>query len=203
MKITDIKQQVKRSDRYSIYGDGKYIFSLSESELLDLGLKIGQEYQGDDLEKLKEKAILDKAYDRSLNLISRRRRSVWEMTQYLKGKDYNPTEIDTTLNKLSNNGYLDDREFAKAWVSNRRLLKSTSKRRLSQELRVKRVSDEIINEALENDEADEQDVLRKLIQKKRTQTRYRDPQKLMQYLIRQGYNYGDIKDAMSGQVKEL
>lgn len=203
MKITDIKQQVKRSDRYSIYGDDKYIFSLSESELLGLGLKIGQEYQGDDLEKLKEKAILDKAYDRSLNLISRRRRSVWEMTQYLKGKDYNPTEIDTTLNKLSNNGYLDDREFAKAWVSNRRLLKSTSKRRLSQELRAKRVSDEIINEALENDEADEQDVLRELIQKKRTQTRYRDPQKLMQYLIRQGYNYGDIKDAMSGQVKEL
>ena len=46
MKITAIKQQVKRQDRYSIYGDGKYLFSFSESELLNSGIKIGQELEG-------------------------------------------------------------------------------------------------------------------------------------------------------------
>jgi hypothetical protein len=46
MKITAIKQQVKRQGRYSIFVDDKYAFSLSENALLDqkitIGLEIGQ-----------------------------------------------------------------------------------------------------------------------------------------------------------------
>lgn len=196
MKITDIKRQVKRNDRYSIYGDGKYIFSLSENELLNLALKIGQEFNKDELEELRQKAVLDKAFDRALNLISRRRRSSWEMQQYLKQKDYDNQTIETILNMLSIKGYLDDAAFAEAWVNSRRLLKNTSKRRLQQELQAKRVPDEIIQQALENDEADELEVLKELIAKKRTQTRYQDKEKLMGYLVRQGYNYSDIKEAL-------
>ena len=198
MKITDIKQQVKRSDRYSIYVDGKYIFSLGESELLNTGLRINQEFTAEELENLKQTAILDKAYDRALNLISMRKRSQWEMRDYLKHKDYESDIIETILNKLSDNGYVDDRAFAKAWVNTRRLLKATSKRRLQQELRQKRVEDEIIKQVLEEDETDEHEVLRELVAKKRRQSRYQDNFKLMQYLARQGYNYGDIKAALEG-----
>jgi len=198
VKITDIKQQVKRSDRYSIYVDGKYIFSLGESELLNTGLRINQEFTAEELENLKQTAILDKAYDRALNLISMRKRSQWEMRDYLKHKDYESDIIETILNKLSDNGYVDDRAFAKAWVNTRRLLKATSKRRLQQELRQKRVEDEIIKQVLEEDETDEHEVLRELVAKKRRQSRYQDNFKLMQYLARQGYNYGDIKAALEG-----
>ena len=198
MKITDIKQQVKRADRYSIYVDGKYVFSLGESELLNTGLRINQEFTAEELENLKQTAILDKAYDRALNLISMRKRSQWEMRDYLKHKDYEPDIIETILNKLSDNGYVDDRAFAKAWVNTRRLLKATSKRRLQQELRQKRVEDEIIKQVLEEDETDEHEVLRELVAKKRRQSRYQDNFKLMQYLARQGYNYGDIKAALEG-----
>ena len=196
MKITDIKAQVKRNDRYSIYGDGKYVFSLSENELLNSGIKINQEYDGEELEKLHLTVVLDKAYDRSLNMISRRPRSIWEMRQYLKQKEYDDNVIDEILNKLSNRKYLDDEKFAEAWVRDRRALKKTSKRRLQQELRAKRVSDTVIQKVLAEDEADEQEILRDLIEKKRTQTRYQDDQKLIQYLIRQGFNYSDIKDLL-------
>ncbi len=196
MKITDIKSQVKRNDRYSIYGDGKYVFSLSENELLNSGIKINQEYDGEELEKLQMTVVLDKAYDRSLNMISRRPRSIWEMRQYLKQKDYDENVIEEILNKLSNRKYLDDEKFAEAWVRDRRALKKTSKRRIQQELRAKKVSDTIIQKVLSEDEADEQDILRELIEKKRTQTRYQDDQKLIGYLIRQGFNYSDIKDSI-------
>lgn len=194
MKITDIKAQVKRNDRYSIYGDGKYVFSLSENELLNSGIKINQEYDGEELEKLQMTVVLDKAYDRSLNMISRRPRSIWEMRQYLKQKDYDENVIEEILNKLSSRKYIDDEKFAEAWVRDRRALKKTSKRRIQQELRAKKVSDTIIQKVLSEDEADEQDILRELIEKKRTQTRYQDDQKLIGYLIRQGFNYSDIKD---------
>jgi regulatory protein len=200
MKITDIKQQVKRQDRYSIYVDEKYIFSLSENELLNLGLKIGQEFTKDELEGLKVTAILDKAYDRALNLIARRLRSEWEIRDYLRRKDYTPALIDTIVNKLSMSGYVDDAKFAEAWVRNRRLLKPTSRRRLVQELRAKRVPDDVIDQVLESDEADELDILRQLVEKKRH--RYPDKLKFMQYLARQGYNYDDIKTVLDEQAEQ-
>jgi len=200
MKITAIKQQVKRADRYSIYVDGKYAFSLSEGELLNTGLRINQEFTETELIELKDKAVLDKAYDRALNLISRRPRSEWEMRNYLKRKGYEETVIQETLNRLSISGYVNDLDFARRWVENRRLLKATSKRRLTQELRQKRVNDEIVEQVLSEDETDEREVLRELIARKRKQAKYQDNLKLMQYLSRQGYNYDDIKSVISEDI---
>lgn len=197
LKITDIKQQVRRQDRYSVYADGKYLFSFGESELLNARLYIGQEITEAELHELKDRAVLDKAYDRTLHLIGRRRRSEWEIRQYLKGKEYADDHIEKTINKLSESGYVDDLAFARAWVENRRLLKATSRRRLSQELRAKRVADGIIQSVLEADETSDADVLKQLVEKKRRQTRYQDDLKLMQYLSRQGYSYGDIKSALN------
>lgn len=196
MKISDIKRQVKRVDRYSIYIDGKYMFSFSELELVNSGVRIGREYTQEEVEELQNKALIDKGYDRALNLIMRRPRSEWELADYLKRKDYTKEISNTIIEKLREKGYVDDADFARRWVESRRLLKATSKRRLQQELRQKRVSDEIIELVIAEDETDEQQVLLELIDKKRTQTRYQDDAKLIQYLIRQGYNYSDIKLAM-------
>ncbi len=197
MKVTDIKAQVKREGRYSIFVDGKYSFSLSENELLNAGIKIGQEFDEAGLEKLKQTAVEDKAMMRAYDLLARRQRSTHEMREYLKRKDYEPELIEKILNKLSDREYLDDEKFARAWVENRRLLKSTSKRRLMLELQQKRISSEIISLVLEEDETDEQQVLKDVITKKRTQTRYNDEQKLIAYLLRQGFNYSDIKAVLA------
>jgi regulatory protein len=197
MKITAIKQQVKRADRYSIYGDGKYLFSFSEGELLASGIRIGQEIDEERLTELKGKAIIDKAYDRAINLVSRRPRSEWELQDYLKRKEYEPQVRDAVIEKLRERGYVNDEDFAKRWVESRRLLKSMSKRRLSQELRQKRVADDIIQQTLEADETDELEILKELVEKKRKQTKYKDDLKLMQYLARQGFSYDLIKQALT------
>ena len=153
------------------------------------------------MDELKDRAVVDKGYDRALNLIMRRPRSGWELRDYLKRKDYSLEAVAAILNKLSKRGFVDDADFARRWVESRRLLKSTSKRRLTQELRQKRVPDEIIQSTLENDETDEQEVLRELIARKRKQTKYNDNLKLMQYLVRQGYNYQDIRTVLE-QIKK-
>lgn len=196
MKITDIKQQVKRKDRYSVFIDGKYSFALSEGKLLELSLAIGQEFDKTQLESAKDEAHLDKAIYRVMDLISRRPRSEWEIKDYLKRKDYKPSEIEQSVKLLRERGYINDLDFARRWVESRRLLKSTSKRKLRLELMQKRVSEEAITKVLEDDETDEAEVLKELIIKKRGQTRYKDREKLIAYLLRQGFNYGDIKSAI-------
>jgi regulatory protein len=199
MKITDIKQQVKRQDRYSVYVDDKYSFSLSEHELMLQGLRIGQEFDAKAFAEIKDTAEEDKAYMRSLDLLARRPRSTWEMEQYLMRKGYEDNIINKILNRLSNRELLDDKKFAESWVASRRLLKNVSKRRLLQELQQKKISSQIISEVLESDETNELDVLKEIVQKKQSQTRYHDQQKLTAYLLRQGFSYGDIKVTLEDQ----
>lgn len=197
MIVTDIKQQVKRQDRYSIFVDEKYAFSLSENELMNSGLRIGREYTQAELDELVQKAILDKAYMRSLDLLARRARSEWELRDYLKRKDYDEPVIQATMERLEKAGYVDDYAFAKAWIENRHLLKSVSRRKLWQELKQKRIADDIISLVLEEDDTDELTTLRQLVEKKRQQSRYQDHDKLLAFLMRQGYGYDDVKTVMA------
>ncbi len=195
-KITSIKQQVKDSKRYSIFIDGKYSFSLSELALINSELKLGQEISKSELKNFKQESDLDRAYNRVLNLLARRSRSQWEVEDYLKRKKYDSEQIEKILNKLRDRYLINDLSFANAWIENRRLLKNMSKRKLMQELRAKRINDEIINEVMGLDETGELEVLKELVAKKRSQSRYKDDLKLMQYLSRQGFNYNDIKTVL-------
>lgn len=195
MKITAIKQQVKRADRYSVFVDDKYAFSLSESALLELRLASGQEIDKQRLKELKEASGADKAYGNALRYVAMRPRSEWEMQTYLRRKEVDEPVADDIMQRLRSVGLLDDLAFARAWVTNRRLLKSTSVRRLRLELVQKHVGEGIISQVLAEDPTDERDALRELVAKKRA--RYPDQTKLMQYLARQGFGYDDIKSVLA------
>jgi regulatory protein len=197
MKITHIKAQVRMQGRYSIFVDSKYEFSLSDTALLGMGLRIGQEVDRTKIEELKQAAGNDKLYGLVLRYVMIRPRSEWEVRSYLQRKKSPAPLTDQILNKLSDNNFISDVSFARSWVESRRLLRPTSKRKLQQELRLKRVSEEVIKQVLAEDGADEGALLRELVAKKRTQSRYMDDLKLMQYLARQGYRYEDIKAAMA------
>lgn len=197
MKVTKIAAQQKRSDRYSIYVDERYSFSLSETALLNSGLSSGTELTREQVADYKQLSNDDKLYNRALNYVALRPRSIWELEFYLKRKDSPAPLIEQITNKLLDLGLLDDQKFAEAFVRDRRLLRSSSVRKITLELRKKRVSQEAIDYAIAQDETNEPDLLKQLIAKKRRQPKYQnDKLKLMQYLARQGFNYGDIKSAL-------
>ena len=199
MNVTKIASQQRQQGRYSIFVDGRYAFSLSADALLESKLTVGQQLDIEDLRRWKQASADDKAYAGALRYAAMRTRSTWEMEQYLRRKNVSPALATIILNKLSVIGLLDDAAFAQAWVSNRRLLRPTSKRKLQQELRAKHVSDQVIDITISDAAGDELPALRALVAKKRNLSKYKaDPMKLMQYLARQGFSYGDIK-AVLGQ----
>lgn len=199
MNISAIKQQERLKGRYSIYVDDKYAFSLGADALLDEKLVPGQELDEQQLKAYKKLSQDDKAYGLAIAYVARRMRSRWEIADYFRRKKYEDELAEQLLKKLEKLGLVDDQKFAEAWVRNRRLLKATSKRRLIQELRQKRVVEDIINIVLQEDETDERTVLAELVVKKRRQTKYQDNLKLMQYLARQGFSYDDIKHALQAE----
>jgi regulatory protein len=196
MKITAIKQQEKRKDRYSIFVDDKYEFSLSESALIEAKLASGQEIDRAQLKEYKQLSVDDKAYGNALRYVVMRPRSEWELRDYLRRKQAEEPVIEKIMNRLRSLDLLNDEAFARSWVDNRRVLKPTSRRKLVLELKQKHVSSDIIDAVLAEDKeaVNERDVIRQLVARKRS--RYPDEQKLMAYLARQGYSYDDIKSVI-------
>jgi len=197
-KVTAIKAAVKTAGRYNIFTNGTYSFSLSESQLVSSGVRVGKEYTEAEIEALKHESVYGKAYARALEYIMRRPRSLKEMHDYARRKQWEPAIAERVMQRLVERGYLDDAKFADSWVRHRSLGKPISERKLRLELKQKGVSEELVQQALvQSDEFNESDALKRLVAKKRS--RYDDPQKLIAYLARQGFRFDDIKNALNEQ----
>lgn len=196
MKITSIQTQVKQAGRYSVFVEGNYAFSLSADALLEARLTQGQDVTEADIERYKRLSSEDKAYNLTLAYVARRMRSEGELADYFRRKQYAPELSAEIMERLRRIGFVDDAAFARRWVESRRNLHASSAKKLRLELRQKKVPDSIIQTVLAEDETDERQLLRELVDKKRKQSRYQDDQKLMAYLARQGFNYDDIRQVI-------
>jgi regulatory protein len=201
MKVTAIKAAVKTKGRYNIFVDGSYSFSLDESQLLDSGLHVGTELTESELTKLRQESELSKAYMRALDYIVRRPRSEKEIRDYGRRKEWEPDLTDQIIVRLKNKHYLDDETFARLWFQHRAQGKPTSIRKLRLELAQKGIVKELIDKIVaEAPESTEHESLLRMIEKKRRIVRYKDLQKLTEYLVRQGFRYDDVKAALEESI---
>ncbi|HSX27838.1 MAG TPA: RecX family transcriptional regulator [Candidatus Saccharimonadales bacterium] len=202
MKITAIKAQVKNPERVSVYVDEKYAFSLTHTQLLDSKIHSGLEIDDAKLAELKKMSEFGKAYGRILNYVMIRPRSHKEVEDYCWRKKITPEDCRVIIEKLAKRGYINDASFARSWIESRRLTKASSQRKLRMELRHKGVSDDAIQEAFAHSEYDELAALQEVITKKRRLSRFQDDQKLLQYLIRQGFSYDAARQALKATLPE-
>ncbi len=195
MKITSIKQQVKNPDRASIFIDGKYSFSLSLNELVSEKLKISQEVDEPELKRLRKLSDDGKLRGRALEWVLNRPRSIQELKNYLYRKKADPDLVDKFIIEFTDRGYLDEARYA-AWLIEMRRRKGKSERVIQSELVSKGVDREISSNLLK-EENNETDRLTQLVAKKCKLQRYKaDEQKLIRYLMGQGFNYSDIKNVL-------
>ena len=87
LKITDIKQAVRNENRVNIYVNGKYAFSLDVAQVVDMGVKIGRVISEEELADYKKASEFGKAYQRALEWVLMRPRSVRELKDYLKRRE--------------------------------------------------------------------------------------------------------------------
>jgi regulatory protein len=127
-QVTRLIQQKRHPDRYSIYLDGAFAFGLSSLDLSNSGLREGQLLSVEDIDNWIRLSEEGSWYNRVVGLISYRRRSRREITDYLHRKDVEDELITKLLDRLEGIGLLDDRAFAAAWIADRRLLRPRSNR---------------------------------------------------------------------------
>lgn len=201
MKVTDIKQQARNPGRFSVYIDTKFSFGIDQNSLLEQRLKVGSELDKARLEELQVSADFGKWYMKCLEKLYTRPHSEKEMRDYLWRKE--KTSIaDDLIEKLYEQKKLDDSKFASWFIEGRRRTRQRSTSILRLELTKRGIDREVINEALADTGEDELAALQSMIEKKRRLSRYRDEQKLIAYLARQGFRYGDIKQALQPESEQ-
>lgn len=236
-QVTAIQQQVKNPHRYNIFIDDKFAFGIDEDTLIQLSIKKGQEVDEKQLTEFLQKGEQGKLYQKVLRFLGVRPRSEKEVKDYLwrkigpskprrfRGGGVEPKtdsevespsedQIQAILNKLKELNYLNDLDFAKWWLEQRRLSsKPRGDRLIRLELRQKGIDEEIIKEALDvakiesaNQDEEGETPLQKLIKKQwpkyRLSPQLKSKNKLMRYLLGRGFDYQEIRKGID-EVEDL
>lgn len=217
--ITQLTEGVRNRNRINVFIDHKFAFSLDIKQVVDLQVKVGQKLSEDELQSLRAASEFGKLYQRALEWALTRPRSVWETRDYLRRRQLKRTQlnrkrvqeeskplpeiqneaIELVLERLVERGYVDDYKFAEYFVENRFVKKGISQKRLGIELRKKGIADSIIVKVLNQSKRNDDAELIKIINKKRA--RY-DDEKLINYLLRQGFEYQLIRETLEKLAEE-
>lgn len=145
MKITSISAQARNPDRVNISIDGKYRFSLDIAQVIDLGIKQGQEVSDEQLAEYERESEFGKLYARTLEYCLMRPRSAREVRDYLYKKTFakkyktrsgdikeregaSKSVTERVFDRLAAKGHVDDTNFARWWTENRHQRKGISLR---------------------------------------------------------------------------
>src|SRR5712692_9103830 len=159
MHITALEPQVNNPERVNLYVDGRFLLGGSAVVVLQMGLRLNQELQPDQLEQLRREESEQQAVDRALNYLSFRPRSREEVRRYLRRKETPPEIIEAALARLDRLDFVNDRTFTEFWIETRGQFNPRGAHALKHELRLKGVEREVVDE-LVDDEQDEERALR-------------------------------------------
>lgn len=228
LRITDMKQAVRDENRVNVFVNGRYAFSLEIAQVVDLGVKVGKRLTEAELNDLKKASEYGKLYQRTLEWVFARPRSVKETRDHLYKKlntpvlvkkknddpegpefkyerverfpkEYRGEFLESILAKLIEKGYVNDQKFAEYFVENRNVKKGISGKRLKMELAKKGVAKDMMEEVMGDSERDEETEIMKMIKRKRKKY---NKSKLIVYLCRQGFDYELVKELVNKSSNE-
>ena len=197
-EITAITPQIKDKRRCNIYVDGRFCCGLTLEATVKNRLKVGQIITPDRLAEIQLDSEKNTAFDKALTHISATQKTEKQMREFLQGKGYLPSVIDYVVEKLRSYNFLNDGQYAEAYVES--LSKRKGSKLLRMELRGKGVSDAAIDAALDTLPAEREEETAKALLEKYMRGKLCDKttlQKACRYLLGKGYDYDIVKSVLS------
>ena len=199
--ITKISIQQKNKDRFNIFLDEKYAFSVDADVLIKHELKKGMEVDEVFLSEIAYDDEVRKAYNSAIHYLARRMRSEFEVRNHLLEKEYGAAVINEVIHKLYDYKFLNDEDFAISFV--RTLMNTTDKGPVlvKKDLEEKGISPKIIEQVMLLFDYDTQlekaiTLGQKYANKNKKDAQMILIQKVEQYLVRKGYPFSIMKEAL-------
>ncbi len=141
-------------------------------------------------------------------LLSYHQRSVKEIRDRLKKKDFSAKTIQKTVEYLSGLNYLNDENFARFWIQAKLRLSPVGWPLLREQLRQKGITEQIAEKALSETagQYDEYEAARRLAASRRKHCKGMEPMKLKRrlygYLRRRGFSREAILQALNQMTED-
>lgn len=204
-RITALEAQQKDPKRRSVFIDGTFVLGLHEETVVLARLRVGQNVDGPKLVEALKRDEAKRAWDDALVYLGAAPRSRREVERKL-ARRYPPEVASGVVERLANGGWLDDAEFAGAYV---RSHSEYGERRLLGELARKGVAREVaagvVRELLGEVDAVAQAREAAQVRLRRMEGVDRDTaqRRLTGFLARRGYGFDAISRALAPLLADL
>lgn len=197
MKVTSIVKG-KKEERFNIYLDNTYAFSVSFEVISEYNISIGTTLSSTIIEKIKERDNLAYAKSRAFLLLSRKSYSKNGLIKKLKEKGIYEDIALKVCEYLEDRGYINDEDFANQAVKYLFEIKKLGEKRVVYELVKRGIDKEYAKELAENyssqNDSEINNVLQKLL-KGKDFTDQKTRRQIFNKLVRMGYDFEDINSS--------
>lgn len=193
-----IKIEPSKVGKLSLFADDEYVMSVDPDTWYSLDYSNGCEIDDDEFEKLKFLIDSRKAYAQALRFLTLRAHSADELYKKLI-KKHLPECAEYAVGKCRELGFIDDADFAVRYANELLSKKKYGPSRIRNELYVKGINREIIDEVLNELDFDYSLCIIEIIDKKYSDclNDEKGRRRMIAGLMRLGYNYSDIKTALA------
>lgn len=201
--ITAIVASPRAPGRFTVMIDGRSGPTLGLEAIERLHLVVGGSTLGREQEVADEAEAL-RVYDRAVTMLAARGRAARDLEKMLVRKGELPALARKAVERLTDQGFLDDAVYARSFVRSKSSGAGLARRRLEQELGRKGVDRAVVAEAIdevfEEEERDEEASAEALARKRSRTLGNADPRanrrRLYSYLARRGYSVDVINAAL-------
>ncbi|OEH85739.1 hypothetical protein BHU72_02865 [Desulfuribacillus stibiiarsenatis] len=118
--ISKIEQQKNNPERYNLYteqnGQDVYLTAVDQDIIIEYGIKKDTLFDEQFLETISKEDRIKKGYQLALRYLGAKMRTIQEIRDYLQRKSYDDLVIHTIIDKLVKLSYVNDSEYAYAYV---------------------------------------------------------------------------------------
>ncbi|MBI4283023.1 MAG: RecX family transcriptional regulator [Chloroflexi bacterium] len=193
-KITALRVRSSREKQVNIFLDGKLAFSLEAEVATKEGLRVEQMLSDERIETLASSDHFHRCLNTAARYLGYRRRSESELRERLRQRGFGGDTLEAVINKLKEQGLVDDIAFAEFWKDDRDSFSPRSQRLTRLELRRKGIANDIIDQAVGAID-DTDSAYRAALGKARGLLHSDEPsfrRRLGEFLKRRGFSYGVI-----------
>lgn len=200
MKI--VKYKKNKQGKYIVYLDDGRELILYEEVILKFNLLLTREVLESQIEEINNVNFEYDVYYVALKSIQSRFKSTYDLKKLLINKEYPIDLVDMAIEKLTKQGYLNDRSFAKGYINNQMVTTNYGPNRIISVLLEKKVDRNIIDEEIIVFTEDiQEEKIRKLVDRSIKSNRTRGgvvlKNKIVNDLKNYGYDYSFISRIIS------
>lgn len=204
MTITQLQETKK--GRFSVFADGNFLFSVhKDTFLLRPELTVGRQVTAEAMEEIRLADEELSCKEKALTLLEYSSQSAGRLAEKLL-RFYPRETVERTVERLAELGLLDDLDYGRRLAADLLNLRGYSLGRVRQELYRRRLDKETVDRVMEEiGDLDQIGPIVALARKKYLQKlgENRGKEKVAAALLRRGYQYDEIRDALAQVLEEL